>query len=178
MAFALRRIQKTHDRAAFDCGKEELNQFLRKSARQNDEKGHARTYCLVDDAAPTVVLGYITLCTSSVRFESVPDEVQKRLPRHPVPTVLLARLAIDKAHQGSGLGKILMVAAFRKALETAGQVGVSLFEVDAMDDEAKSYYENVFSFVPALSNARKLFLPMATVEQTVARIADPERQGV
>lgn len=174
MALALRRIQKTHNRAAFDCGKEELNQFLRKSARQNDEKGHARTYCLVDDAAPSIVLGYVTLCTSAVRFESVPEEVQKRLPRHPVPTVLLARLAIDSAHQGRGLGKVLMIAAFRKAVETAEQVGVSLFEVDAMDDEAAAYYEGVFGFIPALSNSHKLFLPMATVEQTLAMAAPSE----
>ena len=172
MALAIRRVAKEHRRRDFDCGKEELNRFLRKSARQNDEKGHARTYCLVDDESPETVLGYITLCASSVRFESVPDEVRKRLPRHPVPTMLLARLAIDEGHQGTGLGKMLVVEAFVKAVEASEYAGVSLFEVDAMDENAKSYYEGVFGFVTALSNPRKLFLPMSTVREVVSRVRE------
>lgn len=173
MALVVRRINKSHRRPEFDCGKDELNRFLRKSARQNDEKGHARTYCLVDDASPQDIIGYITLCVSSVGFENVPAEVQRHLPRHPIPTVLMARLAIDNRHQGQGFGKILMLEAFVRAMDVAGTAGVSLFEVDAIDAAAKSYYEKVFGFVPALSNPMKLFLPMATVEQAVALATRP-----
>lgn len=173
MALVIQRIGKKHRRQDFDCGKAELNAFLRKSARQNDEKGHARTYCLVNDESPDVVIAYITLCTSSVRFEAIPDDVRRQLPRHPVPTILLARLAVDTASHGQGFGKILMVEAFSKAVDAAQITGVSLFEVDAMDDEARSYYEAVFGFVPALSDPRKLFLPMATVQEVVRRAEDP-----
>ena len=99
-------------------------------------------------------------------FSSVPAELQAQLPSHRVPTVLLARLAVDKKFQGQGFGHVLLVEAFLRALSVQDSAGVILFEVDALDEEALEFYGH-YGFVPSVSDPMKLFLPMATVHSTI-----------
>lgn len=158
MALVLRRVQKRHDRKGFDCGSEDLNQFLRKSARQATDKGYSRTDVLVEEDG-TEVHGYITTATASVAFDEVPPDAQKGLPRHPVPAVLVARLAISLSQQGKGLGGRLIVEAFRKAVAVSDSIGAALIVVDAKDDNAVAFYKR-YGFVQCLTDTKRLVYPI------------------
>ena len=160
-------LAKSHDRDGFDCGSEPLNLFLKQTARQHAERGISRTFVLVDEGAsdPKPIIGFFALNLCQIKSESLPAEAAKKLPRD-VAGIRLGRLAVAKACQRQGIGKILLVAAMGKFMEifhTAG--GIGLF-VDAKDQEAKRYYEQ-FGFVPLLSNELELFLPVKTIQEAL-----------
>src|SRR5258708_22226706 len=107
MSFTLPALITTeHQVEAFDCGHESLNQYLKRFALTNTAAGVARTYVTVTEKA--VVVGYYSLAAGSVESANVPERVAKGIPRHPVPVVLLARLAVDRPVQGKGIGKGLV----------------------------------------------------------------------
>ena len=169
--FKLELLSRAHDRDSFDCGSEPLNAYFQQTARQHTERGISRTFVLVQKSAaePKPVAGYFTLNICQLRAEQLPPEVARRLPRE-VAGVKLGRLAIAKARQRQGLGKLLLVAAMRKFVEVFDSAGgIGLF-VDAKDHEAKTYYER-FGFVPLPDNPLLLFLPLQTIREALARSA-------
>ncbi len=162
-------LSKVHDRDAFDCGSEPLNLFLKQTARQHASRGISRTFVLVDEEAadPKPILGFFALNLCQIQSESLPLVEGRNLPRS-VAGVRLGRLAVSKGHHGRGFGKILLVAAMKKFLEIFSMAGgIGLF-VDAKDHDAKAFYEH-FGFVPLPSNELQLFLPVATIQEALAR---------
>ena len=97
-------IAKTHNRKAFDCGDDALNDFLRRHARQTHEQGGAKIFLAVRDDNPILVIGFYALSPASVEFSRTPDVIKRGLARHDVPVFRLGRLAVDKSVQGQGLG--------------------------------------------------------------------------
>ena len=79
------------------------------------------------------------------------------MPRHPIPTMLLARLAVDKTVQGKGIGAFLLKDAMSRALSVAEQAGMRLLLVHALNDEARAFYER-FGFEPSPTDAMNLQL--------------------
>jgi ribosomal protein S18 acetylase RimI-like enzyme len=161
-------LAKTHDRDGFDCGSEPLNLFLKQTARQHAERGISRTFVLVDEAAaaPKPIVGFFSLNICQIKSESLTAAEAKKLPRD-VSGIRLGRLAVSKPHQRQGIGKILLIAAMGKFIEifnTAG--GIGLF-VDAKDQDAKRYYEQL-GFVAMPSNELELFLPVKTIQEALA----------
>jgi ribosomal protein S18 acetylase RimI-like enzyme len=162
-------LSKSHDRDGFDCGSEPLNLFLKQTARQHADRGISRTFVLVDEgaAAPKPILGFFSLNICQIRSESLAPGEAKKLPRD-VSAVRLGRLAIAKACQRQGLGKILLIASMQKFIEIFNRAGgIGLF-VDAKDQDAKRYYEQ-FGFVSLPSNELELFLPVRTIHDALAR---------
>ncbi len=161
-------LAKSHDRDGFDCGSEPLNLFLKQTARQHAERGISRTFVLVDEAAtaPKPILGFFSLNICQIKSESLTPAEAKKLPRD-VSGVRLGRLAVSKAHQRQGIGKILLVAAMGKFTEIFNSAGgIGLF-VDAKDQNAKHYYEQ-FGFISLPSNELGLFLPVKTIQEALA----------
>jgi GNAT superfamily N-acetyltransferase len=130
-------LSKSHDVSSFDCGKEPLNTFLKSFALQNQTGGLARNYVVLEDAK---VVGYYSLAPAGVEPEAAPEMVLKGQPRHVVPCILLARLAIDKSAQGTGLAKFLFRDAMLRAFQAHEQIGGRAFLVHAMDNEAQAFY--------------------------------------
>ena len=166
-------LGRAHQRAEFCCGKPPLDNFLHALVSQYEKRRLGRTYVAVRPGEERV-LGYYTLASGSVAFENLPGKAAKKLPRHPVPVVLLARLAVDQAAQGQGLGGLLLADALKRCLGLAGQLGIHAVEVDAIDDQAKAFYEK-YGFVPLLDNPRHLYLPVATIEDAFGE-QDPEAE--
>lgn len=154
-------LRKDHIKAGFSCGKPSLDLFLRQTARQFDDKRIGRTFVLVDDASLEVI-GYYTLASGNVGFDTIP-EGKKLPPKIPVPVVLLGRLAVDARHMGKRLGELLLIHALWRASIVAKHLGVYAVEVDAIDDDAKSFYQK-YGFTPLLDDPRHLYLPMKTIE--------------
>ena len=153
-----------HQRAAFDCGKAALNEFLRSFVTQYEERRLGRTFVAVRASDPETVSGYYTLAAGSIAFPQLPPEAARRLPRHPVPVVLLARLAVDRSAQGLGLGRTLLVDALQRALGLSASLGVFAVEVLAIDEDAANFYVK-FGFTPLLNNVRHLYMPIRAVEE-------------
>jgi ribosomal protein S18 acetylase RimI-like enzyme len=162
-------LSKCHDRGGFDCGSEPLNLFLKQTARQHAERGISRTFVMVEDAAvdPKPILGFFSLNICQIKSDSLAPAEARKLPRD-VSGVRLGRLAVAKAHQRQGIGKLLLVAAMEKFMEIFDRAGgIGLF-VDAKDEQAKRYYEQ-FGFVPLPSNDLELFLPIRTIQDAMGQ---------
>jgi len=161
-------LSRSHDRAGFDCGNDDLNQYLQKIARQHLEKGISRTFVLIDDDTPTEIIGFFTLVSCEILVEKLPRKYAKKYPSK-APAAKLARLAVAKKRQRQGLGTHMMVNAIERILKVSEHLGIIGFFVDAKDENAKTYYQN-FGFIPLPDNPIELFLPLATLKKAYARI--------
>ncbi len=153
-----------HDRKGFRCGEESLDTFLHRFARQNMERGLGVTYVAVEEEAPTRILGYYTLSSSAIARQDVPDQgASAKLPRYPVPSALIGRLAVDQGAQGRGLGLLLMMDALARVVRIADEMGIHAVEVEALHERARAFYERL-GFVPLqdhplhLATAQALFV--------------------
>jgi len=142
---------------AFRCGNEALDVWLRRHARAAGGAGSARTYVVADRDDDSRVVGYFALAAAGVEPARVPQRVKAGMPRHPIPVVLLARLAVDKAVQGRGLGAFLLADAMRRTLSAAQTIGVRALLVHATDETARSFYER-FGFVKSPTDPLHLML--------------------
>lgn len=158
-------LDPSHERDAFSCGVAALDDFVRTLVGQYEKRRLGRTYAAVRPGE-RLVLGYYTLAASSVSFENAPPALARKLPRHPIPVVLLARLAVDRAVKGQGLGEALLLDALRRSLEISRSLGIHGVEVQAIDEAARSFYEK-YGFVALLDARRHLFLPVATIQKAL-----------
>lgn len=156
-----------HQRGAFSCGEPSLDDFLHTLVTQYDKRRLGKTFVAVRRGEATV-LGYYTLASSAVAFAHVPTAAAKRLPKHPLPVVLLGRLAVDQSVQGAGLGEALLIDALRRSLDLSRSLGIFAVEVLAIDDRAAGFYAK-YGFMPLVDNPRHLYLPTATIEGVMAR---------
>lgn len=139
---------------SFDCGQPALNQFLHQYALVNQKANSAQTY--VCRSAGEVV-GFYSLAVGSIDPESAPARVMKGLARHPVPVMILARLAVDKNHQGKGLGKALLKDALQRTAQAADIAGIRCLLVHAKDEAARQWYES-WEFESSQTDSYHLFL--------------------
>ena len=157
-------LGRHHDRAAFASGVEPLDRYLREQAGQDARRRVAVPFVLCEGKG-NAVLGYYTLSASSVDVGAWPEDVAKKLPKYPlVPVTLLGRLAVDARLRGKGAGEHLFMDALRRALEASRQVASSAVVVDAKDDIVVSFHEH-YGFMRFADQPRRLFLPMAVIEQ-------------
>jgi GNAT superfamily N-acetyltransferase len=160
-------VSKKHDREAFDCGDEALNEFLRRYARKSHERGGAKTFVAIDDAEKTI-LGFYSLSPASVDYARTPEIIRRGLARHDVPGFRLARLAVDRRWQGQGIGGQLLLAAGRRCILAAVEVGGVVLVIDAKNGRVARWYAS-YGAVPLLDAPLTLLLPLATVEAALNR---------
>ncbi len=164
-------ISRRHDRKNFDCGSSELNDYLRRYARHNHESGGAKTFVAIPPDDPARILGYYTISPGAIEFAKVPAAITRRLGRFEVPVFRLARLAVNLSSQGSGLGGELLLAAGRRALSVAVEVGGVALAIDAKSERAARWYER-FGAVRLLDDPLKLVLPLKTIADALAAALD------
>ena len=151
-----RPLDSEHRINGFDCGVGSLNIWLVKHARAAAAAGSARTYVVVDSEQDRVV-GYHALSLASIERADATERGRKGMPKHPIPAMLLARLAVDKAVHGKGIGAFLLRDAMSRALSVAEQAGMRLLFVHALNDQARAFYEH-FGFERSPSDAMNLQL--------------------
>lgn len=167
MQVQIQALSSTHNCKEFDCGTPPLNQWLATMANQQQKKNIARTFVLVDLAAPETILGFYTLSVSEVSREGLPNP--NKLPNR-VPVVRLGRFATLKTLQRKGLGEKLLLNALEKVGELSLNAGIAAIVVDAKDTDAATYYQK-YGFVPSLENPLQLFLMTATLQAAIAQAA-------
>lgn len=151
---SVRKLAATDLVDGFDCGQAALNQFLQRYALVSQKANSAQTYvCCQGD----VVVGFYSLAVGSVDPEAAPSRVMKGLARHPVPIMILARLAVDKEHLSKGLGQALLKDALLRTAQAADIAGIRCLLVHAKDDAARCWYES-WEFEPSPTDPYHLFL--------------------
>ena len=159
----IEKLDAGHDLSGFDCGVEPLNKYLKQFARQNQKAGAAQTYLAVMDRA---VAGYYTLVVGHVEFDDGPERLRKGLARHPVPVMLLARLALNKNLQGRGIGRGLLRDAILRTLQAADIAGLRAILVHAKDDAAAQYYR-AFGFQTGFAEPFHLYLLLSDARRSL-----------
>ncbi len=165
----IEKLRRDHSLDGFDCGKEELNSFLKRHALTNQASDSAQTYVLAEGL---VVKGYYSLAAGTVSHEEATERVKKGLARHPVPVVLLARLAVDASMQGKKIGPALLKDALRRAVHAADTIGARAVLVHAKDDNAKGFYEH-FTFESSPTDPYHLMLIMKVLRRIIAAADAP-----
>jgi GNAT superfamily N-acetyltransferase len=143
VAIEVRPLRETDDRGSFQSGSEQLDLFFRRYAGQNQFRHHiGTTYVAVEGEA---ILGFATVAVGHIEIANLPPSLKKKLPDYPLPILRLARLAVDRNGQNSGVGDHLMRAVFSVAVELRDNLGCVGVVVDAKPG-AESYYSR-YGFV-------------------------------
>ncbi len=151
-------IAQNHDRKGFDCGQPELNEFLQNYARQSHERGAAKTFLAIDDDGKTVY-GYYSLSPASVEYARTPEITRRGLGRYDIGVYRLGRLATRIDLQGQGFGGQLLLAAGRRCLRVAAEVGGTAMLIDAKNERAAAWYAS-YGALPLLDAPLSLLLPL------------------
>jgi GNAT superfamily N-acetyltransferase len=161
----IEKLGIAHDTEAFDCGKEELNRFLKRFALASQQAHSAQTYVA---ARAGRVVGYYSLAVGGVEHEAAPPRVGKGLACHLIPVMVLARLAVDQHEQGTGLGKGLFKDALLRTAAAADIAGVRALFVTAKDKEARQFYER-YNLDPSPADPNQLFLVMKDLKRMIGK---------
>lgn len=145
-------LDPSHDVGSFSCGVPSLDEWLRRYALTAQQSHGVRVYVAVQDYE---IAGFYALAAGSVQHHAAPPRLVRGLAQHPVPVVVLARLAVSERWQGRGFGSSLLIDAVRRTLRVAEEVGVRAMVVDAKDDAAREFYEH-FGFVASPTDPRHL----------------------
>lgn len=162
---SVEKLRREHMLDVFDCGKEELNRFLKHQAWTSRQSHSAQIYVLAKDLK---VLGYYSLAAGSVTHDEATERVKKGQARHPIPVILLARLALDVSVHGKGLGAALLKDALLRTAQAADTIGARALLVHAKDESARAFYEH-FDFEPSPSDPYHLLLIMKDLLRMAGR---------
>ena len=156
-----------HNRVGFSCGVESLDRYFSTQASQDMRRRVNGVFVLVDPAETDKVLGYYTLCATTLAQGDVPLDIRKYVPRYPlVSATLLGRLAVELEQQRQGFGALLLADAVRRAYASASSIGSAMLVVDAISEQAAAFYAaNGFVRLP---DSLRLILPMQAIAKLVA----------
>lgn len=147
-------LRSHHRLDGFDCGKQVLNDWLARHARQAQSSGSAKTFVVADDDQ---VVGYFSLTVGQIDTLDAPDRIRKGMGQYPLPVVILARLAVSLGNQGRGIGFGLLQDAIRRTLLIAEQAGIRAMLTHPFDEEAAKFYTQ-FGFIPSPLREQQLLL--------------------
>ncbi|HGV9259444.1 GNAT family N-acetyltransferase [Klebsiella aerogenes] len=150
-------LSSHHQIAEFCCGETVLDQWLKQRGMKNQAQGAARTFVVCKEDSHQVV-GFYSLATGSVNHTEATGGLRRNMP-DPIPVIILARLAIDCAYHGQGLGADLLHDALLRSYRVAENVGVRALMVHALTDSAKRFYLH-HGFKASTTQERTLFLAL------------------
>ena len=157
--FRIEKLRRDHPVEQFACGREDLDRYLVRFALANQQANAAQTYLGLH---ATEVIGFYSLAVGEVAYSDAPERLTKGLARHPVPIMLLARLAVSTAWQGRRIGAGLLKDAMRRTLQAAEIGGIRAFAVHAKDASARRFYEH-FGFIPSPTDPLHLYVLMKDI---------------
>ena len=161
-------LGKNHNRAAFSCGNEELDRYLKKLAAQDERRNLARVFVLVGDDQDTIA-GFYSLTSTKIDLGDLPAKRAKKLPHgRIIPGALIGRLAVGVDFQKQRWGEYILIDALKRIVEADKRSAVYAVIVDAINERAVSFYER-YHFQKFPSLAGKLFLPIETARQLFSR---------
>ncbi|MBI1891872.1 MAG: GNAT family N-acetyltransferase [Burkholderiales bacterium] len=167
MTYVFELLNKSHDRKQFDCGKPELDRYIRTQVNQDIRVNATTAFMMVSPDSPRV-LGFYTLSASAIMLGDVPEAIAKKIARYPaIPATLIGRLARDVSLKGQKVGPSILIDALLRSYQTSLEaVGAQAVVVDAKDEQAKHFYEQ-FGFTAFPSVPMKLFITMREIKDAL-----------
>jgi predicted GNAT family N-acyltransferase len=154
-----------HDRAAFSCGNDALDLYLREQASQDVKRKLASVFVITSIRNPGTIVSYYTLSSRELKITQLPPDLARKAGRYGyVGVTLLGRMAVSAEFKGRGLGALTLMNALEKSLQATRDVASWAVFVDAIDDEAARFYRK-YGFIELPEDPKKLFLPMKTLAQ-------------
>lgn len=162
-----------HDRAAFSCGVEQVDNFFKRTANKLAAADNLRVFVMT--AGSGEVVGFYALNAHAVDYRDLPPKYARTRPGHgSIPAAYLSMIGVDRRHAGHGYGGDLLVDALARIATAAENIGIAVVMLDVLDDgnaelvaKRKAHYEG-YGFKALPSNPRRLFLPIATVRTLLA----------
>jgi GNAT superfamily N-acetyltransferase len=163
MSLIIEKLNKDHKKSDFDCGNEQLNQYIRKQAKQDVNRDLSICYVL-NEATERSVIGFYTLSGNSIDRNDFPAELISKMPPSylSLPTILLGRLGIDKKYRGKGYGELLLIDALKNCISISETLGILAVVVDPIDTSAIKFYKK-YGFILIPSN-NKMFISIKTLQ--------------
>ena len=155
-------LKPAHDVTQFQCGEPALDDWLRRRALDNEERGASRTYVLTQEGR---VVGYYSLAAGSVEHADATGGIRRNMP-DPVPIIVLGRLAVDLSLQGRGVGTALLKDAVLKTLQAAQIAGIRAILVHAISTSASEFYQSL-GFSPSPSEPMTLMIPLSEAAKLI-----------
>jgi GNAT superfamily N-acetyltransferase len=163
--FRIEKLSRHHAVDDFNCGEDALNRFLTRFAFPNQQASASQTYV---GLASDCIIGFYTLVVGEVSCNDAPERLKKGLARHPIPLMLLARLAVSLTWQGKGVGAGLLKDAMLRTLQAADIAGIRALAAHAKNDVASDFYEH-FGFIPSPTDPLHLFILIKDLRQMMKR---------
>lgn len=129
-------LTDVHRLDAFCSCAPSLDDWLKRRARADQASGASRTYVVCEGNR---VAGYYVLASGAIAVESAVGRFRRNMP-NPIPVTILARLAVDRALQGRGIGRALFRDAGYRVAHAADAIGIRGIVVHAISEEAKRFY--------------------------------------
>lgn len=161
----IEKLNRLHAVEDFTCGQLDLDRFLIRHALQAQQANASQTYVALDSAS---IVGFYTIVAGEARHDEAPARLLKGMPRHPIPLLVLARLAVASDRQKGGVGSGLLLDALERTLQVADIIGVRALAVHAKDEKAASFYRR-FDFEPSPTDERHLFMLVKDIRAAAAR---------
>jgi ribosomal protein S18 acetylase RimI-like enzyme len=163
-----------HDREDFSCGVEQVDNFLKRTANKLAKADNLRVFVMV--AADGAAIGFYALNAHAVSYADLPHKFARTRPSHGnIPAAYISMIGVDRRFAGRGYGGDLLVDALKRIMLAADALGIAVVMLDVLDDgdpvqvaRRKALYEG-HGFQPLASNPLRLFLPVATVRNLMAR---------
>jgi GNAT superfamily N-acetyltransferase len=158
-------LRAEHDLSGFDCSNSELDRWLidhALAASQPEGRPGAQLPVMDSDS----VAAYVSLTTGSIRPDAAPKRYAREMPRYPIPTILIARIAVDRRYQRQRLGSRLLAEALRLAVAASDTAAARLVVVDAIDDQAAAFYRH-WGFIDAPENPHRLFCKISDIRNSL-----------
>ncbi|MGE0210715.1 MAG: GNAT family N-acetyltransferase [Parvibaculaceae bacterium] len=159
-----------HDRAAFSCGVEQVDNFFRKTANKLAEAGNLRVFVMT--TADGAVIGFYALNAHAVDYRDLPEHFARTRPRHgSIPAAYLSMIGVDRRYAGKGFGGDLLADALMRIAGASERLGIAVVVLDILDDgnpeqvsRRRGLYER-YGFMPLSANPLRMFLPVATIRK-------------
>lgn len=158
--FHLEALHRRHPRRGFDCGHDQVNDWLQTKALQQQDRRLSVTKTLLEPQ--DAIAGFYTLATGQVDFGDLPSELVRQLPRRALPVAVLAWLGVSQSHQGQKLGDLLFAQALRDCYNAGQTFAFVAVILDCVNEKAKTFYQR-WDFAELPGNPYRLFLSAGTL---------------
>lgn len=156
-----------HDVSSFNCRSSEQTEWLRRHARQSASSGTTKVFVVTEDGGAAVV-AYYAWRMAQLSTSAAPPRLRKGAGHYPQPVALLARLGVEIAHGGRGLGAALLQDVFARLLALSDDIGCRGLLVHSESDEARDFYVHLVpEFEPSPTDDLHLVLLMKDIRRTL-----------
>jgi len=164
--------QDIHDRAAFSCGVDQVDNYFKRTANKLAKAGNTRLYVMV--SPDNELIGFYAINAHAVDYTELPAQYARTRPGHGgIPAAYISMIGVDQRFSGNGYGSVLLVDALTRIVLAADKIGISVVMLDVLDcgdhdlvERRKKLYTS-YGFTSLPSNELRLFMPIATVRSLI-----------